>query len=137
MSETRSAVTEAAAAGPGAATERAAAEPTAEEAVDAAVDALKALAHPVRLRMVQMLAEGGGELCVCHFEEAFDLTQPTISHHLKLLREAGLLDTRRDGTWVHHRIRPETMSELAGLLGRWVEEGADAAACCGVDGDAS
>lgn len=135
MTETRSAVTEAAAAGPGpgAAAERATAEPTAEEAVDT----LKALAHPVRLRMVQMLAEGGGELCVCHFEEAFDLTQPTISHHLKRLREAGLLDTRRDGTWVHHRIRPQTMSELAGLLGRWVEEGAEAAACCGADGDAS
>lgn len=134
MTETRSAVTETAPApGPGAAAERAAAEP----ASDATVDALKALAHPVRLRMVQMLAEGGGELCVCHFEEAFDLTQPTISHHLKRLREAGLLDTRRDGTWVHHRIRPETMSELAELLGRWGEEGAEGAACCGADGDAS
>lgn len=98
-------------------------------ASEEAVEALKALAHPVRMRMVEMLADGGGELCVCHFEEAFDLTQPTISHHLKRLREAGLVDSRRDGTWIHHRIRRSAMAELAGRLEGWarapVEDG-----CC-------
>lgn len=99
-------------------------------ATDGAADVFKALAHPVRLRMVEMLAEGGGELCVCHFEESFDLTQPTISHHLKRLRDAGLLDSRQDGTWVHHRIRREAMSELAGLLEGWADEPEPAEACC-------
>ena len=94
------------------------------------VEALKALAHPVRLRMVEMLADGGGELCVCHFEEAFDLSQPTISHHLKRLREAGLVDSRRDGSWVHHRIRREAMAGLSGLLAEWAAGASDEGACC-------
>ena len=98
--------------------------------LDEVVDFLKALAHPVRLRMVEMLARGGGELCVCHFEESFDLTQPTISHHLKCLREAGLLDSRKDGTWVHHRIQPEAMSALASMLDGWAEGAGAAEACC-------
>lgn len=103
-----------------------AAVPTADEAVDA----LKALAHPVRLEMVRMLAEGGGELCVCHLGEAFDLAQPTVSHHLKRLRQAGLVDSRKDGTWVHHRIRPEAMAGLAALLEGWTEEASLDDGCC-------
>lgn len=95
-----------------------------------AVEVLKALAHPVRLRMVRMLAEGGGELCVCHFEEAFELTQPTISHHLKRLRDAGLVDSRRDGSWVHHRIRRETMADLSGLLAEWADGASGSDVCC-------
>ena len=100
------------------------------EAADEAADALKALAHPVRLRMVEMLAGGGGELCVCHFEEAFELTQPTVSHHLKRLREAGLVASRKDGTWVHHRLRREAISGLAALLDGWAEGAGTEEACC-------
>lgn len=95
-----------------------------------AADALKALAHPVRLEMVRMLAESGGELCVCHLGEAFDLAQPTISHHLKRLRQAGLVDSRKDGTWIHHRIRPEAMAGLAALLESWAEGAGPDEGCC-------
>lgn len=100
-------------------------------ASETAVDALKALAHPVRLRMVEMLAEGGGELCVCEFEEEFDLTQPTISHHLKRLREAELVDSRKDGTWVHHRLHPGAMAGLADLLEAWARAPEAPEGCCG------
>lgn len=97
---------------------------------EGAVDALKALADPVRLRMVEMLARGGGELCVCHFEEAFELTQPTISHHLKRLREAGLVDSRQDGTWVHHRLCREGVADLATLLDGWARDAVADDPCC-------
>lgn len=67
----------------------------------------KALAHPVRLRMVDLIHRGGGDICVCEFENYFDLKQPTISHHLKILRDAGLIRSRQDGTWVRHSIEKE------------------------------
>lgn len=75
---------------------------------------LKALAHPVRLRMVEMIRERG-EVCACEFEGHFDLTQPTLSHHLKALREAGLVASRREGVRSLHRIEPEAFAALA----RW------------------
>lgn len=78
---------------------------------------LKALAHPVRLRMVEMIRERG-EVCACEFEGHFDLTQPTLSHHLKTLREAGLVTSRRDGVRSLHRIEPEAFEALA----RWSRE---------------
>ena len=77
-------------------------------------DRLKALAHPVRLRMVEMIRERG-EVCACEFEGHFDLTQPTLSHHLKALREAGLVTSRRDGVRSLHRIEPEAFRAVA----RW------------------
>lgn len=77
-------------------------------------DRLKALAHPVRLRMVELIRERG-EVCACEFEGHFDLTQPTLSHHLKALREAGLLTSRRDGVRSLHRIEPEAFRAVA----RW------------------
>ena len=58
-----------------------------------------------------------GEICVCDLTPAFDLSGPTISHHLKTLREAGLVDAERRGTWVYYRARPGIMRQLAGLLG--------------------
>jgi ArsR family transcriptional regulator len=77
----------------------------------------KALADPVRLRLLSLIgAHAGGEACVCELAEAFDLTQPTISHHLRVLREAGLIDSERRGTWVYYRIRPETLSRLGELF---------------------
>jgi ArsR family transcriptional regulator len=79
---------------------------------------LKALADPVRLRLLSLVAShGAGEACVCDLNDAFDLSQPTISHHLKVLHEAGLLDRSKRGVWVYYRIRPEALANLSGLLG--------------------
>ncbi len=82
----------------------------------------KALGDPVRLRLLSMIASrAGGEVCVCELTPAFDLSQPTISHHLKLLREAGLVDSERRGTWVYYRLLPEATDRLAALLTRPAE----------------
>jgi ArsR family transcriptional regulator len=79
----------------------------------------KALGDPVRLRLLSMIASrAGGEVCVCDLTPAFDLSQPTISHHLKLLRQAGLIDSERRGTWVYYRLIPEMTDRLAGILTR-------------------
>ncbi|MFE1174379.1 ArsR/SmtB family transcription factor [Streptomyces sp. NPDC058773] len=79
----------------------------------------KALGDPVRLRLLSMIAsKAGGEVCVCDLTPAFDLSQPTISHHLKLLRQAGLIDCERRGTWVYYRLLPEMTDRLAGILTR-------------------
>ncbi|GAB2914039.1 metalloregulator ArsR/SmtB family transcription factor [Rhodococcus aerolatus] len=77
----------------------------------------KALGDPVRLRLVSMIAShDGGEACVCDLTPAFDLAQPTISHHLKVLREAGLLTCERRGTWVYYRVVPAALAQLAAVL---------------------
>ncbi|MFJ8158279.1 ArsR/SmtB family transcription factor [Streptomyces sp. NPDC094468] len=78
----------------------------------------KALGDPVRLRLMSMIASSGegGEVCVCELTPAFDLSQPTISHHLKLLRQAGLIDCERRGTWVYYRILPGVLDRLAAFL---------------------
>lgn len=79
--------------------------------------AFKALGDPVRLRLMSMIASApGGEACVCDLTPAFELSGPTISHHLKSLREAGLVDAERRGTWVYYRARPGIMRQLATLL---------------------
>lgn len=79
----------------------------------------KALGDPVRLRLLSMIASrAGGEVCVCDLTPAFDLSQPTISHHLKLLRQAGLIDCERRGTWVYYWLVPEMTDRLAGVLTR-------------------
>ncbi|WP_319463747.1 metalloregulator ArsR/SmtB family transcription factor [Micromonospora sp. RTP1Z1] len=79
--------------------------------------AFKALGDPVRLQLMSMIASAeGGEVCVCDLTPAFDLTGPTISHHLKTLREAGLVDAERRGTWVYYRVRPAILRQLAALL---------------------
>ena len=77
----------------------------------------KALGDPVRLRLLSMIASTDrGEVCVCDLTGAFDLTGPTISHHLKVLREAGLVDSDRRGTWVYYRLVPSALALLGGLL---------------------
>ncbi|HUF07736.1 MAG TPA: metalloregulator ArsR/SmtB family transcription factor [Rhodothermales bacterium] len=88
--------------------------------VDRLAAILKALAHPVRIRMVDLISRGGCEICVCEVEEHFDLKQPTISHHLRILRDAGLIRSRQDGTWVRHSIDAETFALAERLLGRLV-----------------
>ncbi|GAA3825329.1 ArsR/SmtB family transcription factor [Streptomyces chiangmaiensis] len=77
----------------------------------------KALGDPVRLRLLSMIASrAGGEVCVCDLTPAFDLSQPTISHHLKLLRQASLIDCERRGTWVYYWALPATLDRLAAFL---------------------
>ncbi|MFD3561870.1 ArsR/SmtB family transcription factor [Streptomyces sp. NPDC058686] len=89
-----------------------------EQAVELA-RVFKALGDPVRLRLLSMIASReGGEICVCDLTPAFDLSQPTISHHLKLLRQAGLIDCERRGTWVYYWLLPEMTDKLAGVLTR-------------------
>jgi ArsR family transcriptional regulator len=74
----------------------------------------KALGDPVRLRLLSLIAaRAGAEVCVCDLTDAFDVTGPTISHHLKVLRDAGLVDGQRRGTWVYYRIRPAALAALA------------------------
>src|SRR3954465_8943988 len=78
---------------------------------------LKALADPVRLRLVSLIAaSAGGEACVCDLNAAFDLTQATISHHLKVLHSAGLLDRDKRGVWVFYAVRPAALAAVADLF---------------------
>jgi ArsR family transcriptional regulator, arsenate/arsenite/antimonite-responsive transcriptional repressor len=77
----------------------------------------KALSDPVRLRLMSLIASHpGGEACVCEISATFDVSQPTISHHLKLLRSAGLLDCERRGTWVYYWVIPSALQQLSSLL---------------------
>jgi ArsR family transcriptional regulator, arsenate/arsenite/antimonite-responsive transcriptional repressor len=79
--------------------------------------AFKALGDPVRLRLLSMIVSAAdGEICVCELSEAFPLTGPTISHHLRILREAGLVRGARRGTWVYYRAIPGQLTRLAGVL---------------------
>jgi ArsR family transcriptional regulator len=75
----------------------------------------KALADPTRVAIVNRLA-GTAECCVCDLNAAFELSQPTISHHLKVLREAGLVESSRRGTWAYYRLVPEALDALRGAL---------------------
>ena len=77
----------------------------------------KAMADPVRLRLLSLIASHtGGEACVCDLTDTFNLTGPTISHHLKVLRESGLITGERRGTWVYYRIHPEVLARLSAVL---------------------
>ena len=76
----------------------------------------KALADPTRVAIVNRLA-AADEVCVCDFVAALDLAQPTVSHHLKVLRDAGLVESSRRGTWAFYRLVPEAVAELRQTLG--------------------
>ena len=92
------------------------AAPLSGEAAVELAPMFKALGDPVRLRLLSLIASAGSEACVCDLNDAFDLTQPTISHHLKVLREAGLVTSERRGTWVYYRHHPEALTRLAAVL---------------------
>jgi ArsR family transcriptional regulator len=81
---------------------------------------LKILGHPIRLQILDILARNEGEVCVCDLEAALPVKQPTISHHLRLLREAGLVDTMRQGLWAYYLLDREALESLrnrvSGLL---------------------
>ena len=89
---------------------------TAEQAVTLS-RRLKALADPARLRLVSMLAASpGGEACVCDLTEPLGLSQPTVSHHLKVLHDAGLLTREKRSTWAYYAVVPQALEALADLL---------------------
>jgi ArsR family transcriptional regulator len=77
----------------------------------------KALGDPVRLRLLSLIASHpGGQACVCEISSSFDVSQPTISHHLKMLRSAGLLGCERRGTWVYYWVIPAVLQQLSSIL---------------------
>ncbi|MDQ0808425.1 ArsR family transcriptional regulator [Streptomyces sp. B3I7] len=91
--------------------------PLGEEAAVGLSRMFKAMADPIRLRLLSMIAShAGGEACVCDLTGPFDVSQPTISHHLKVLREAGLVGSERRGTWVYYWIQPAALNQLSALL---------------------
>jgi ArsR family transcriptional regulator, arsenate/arsenite/antimonite-responsive transcriptional repressor len=93
-------------------------EPLSAQAATELAGMLKALSDPVRLRLLSVVASHtGGEACVCDISVGIDVTQPTISHHLKVLRTAGLLDSERRGSWVYYRVVPEALQKLSLVLG--------------------
>jgi ArsR family transcriptional regulator len=93
-------------------------EPLSGAAAERIAPLLKALADPVRLRLMSLIAShADGEACVCDLNDAFDLSQPTISHHLKVLHDVGLLERSKRGVWVYYRTRPDALSDLGALLG--------------------
>jgi ArsR family transcriptional regulator len=98
--------------------------PATVDAADRTADAalFRALGDPHRLAMVATLARAAGEVCVCDFTSGLPLNQPTVSHHLRILREAGLVTCERRGTWVYYRLAPGTGARLAGVLHALVPE---------------
>jgi ArsR family transcriptional regulator len=89
----------------------------------------KALGDPVRLRLLLLIAAPlEGEVCVCELVDAFDLAQSTISHHLKILRDAGLVESQRRGTWVYYWISPTARENFGSVLGPLLYE-TESAAC--------
>jgi ArsR family transcriptional regulator, arsenate/arsenite/antimonite-responsive transcriptional repressor len=76
----------------------------------------KALGDPIRLQLVDVLRKHAGKVCVCELVPLFELSQPTVSHHLKVLREAGLVDSERHGLWAYYYVIPEALEELAEWL---------------------
>jgi ArsR family transcriptional regulator, arsenate/arsenite/antimonite-responsive transcriptional repressor len=76
----------------------------------------KALADPVRLQLVDVLRKHAGKVCVCELVPLFDLSQPTISHHLKVLRDAGVVDSERRGLWAYYYVVPGALDELTAWL---------------------
>jgi ArsR family transcriptional regulator, arsenate/arsenite/antimonite-responsive transcriptional repressor len=93
---------------------------------------LKALAEPLRWRIVAALA--GEELCVCHLTEDLDVPQPLISHHLRILREAGIVDSERWRYWTYYRLRPDALADLSTAMAALADSSADSTTqrrpCC-------
>ncbi|XVV13433.1 ArsR/SmtB family transcription factor [Actinoplanes sp. CA-131856] len=87
------------------------------EAAGTLAQAFKALGDPIRLQLMSMIASApGGEICVCDLTPAFEISGPTISHHLKVLKESGLVTAERRASWVYYRAQPALMRRLSSLL---------------------
>src|SRR5881397_2266604 len=94
------------------------AEPLSTGQAEQMAPLLKALADPVRLRLLSLVAaHTDGEACVCDLNDAFDLSQPTISHHLKVLHEVGLLERTKRGVWVYYAVKREALADVGTLIG--------------------
>lgn len=93
-----------------------------DEEVDATARLFRVLGDPARIRILNALAVNGEPVCVCHLIEPLGLSQPTVSHHLKTLTAAGLLDREQRGKWAYFSLRPEAAERLTSLL--------DFKACC-------
>jgi ArsR family transcriptional regulator, arsenate/arsenite/antimonite-responsive transcriptional repressor len=92
-------------------------EPLPEAGAGELAALFKAVADPVRLRLLSLIAcHEGGESCVCDLLDAFDMTAPSVSYHLKILREAGLISSERRGTWVYYRVNPDVMARMSAVL---------------------
>jgi ArsR family transcriptional regulator, arsenate/arsenite/antimonite-responsive transcriptional repressor len=76
----------------------------------------KAISHPVRVQILDLISQGSGETCGCDIERHFDLTQPTISHHLKVLRDAGMITSEPRGVWIHHQVNSELIDRIHAYL---------------------
>jgi ArsR family transcriptional regulator len=76
----------------------------------------KALGDPIRLQLIDVLRKHAGEVCVCELTPLFDVSQPTVSHHLKVLREAGLVDSERRGLWAYYYVVPDALAEFAAWI---------------------
>src|SRR6266508_7039337 len=88
----------------------------AREQAERIADVAKALGDPIRLQLVDVLRKHAGEVCVCELAPLFDVGQPTISHHLKVLRDAGIVDSERRGLWAYYYVVPESLEELTAWL---------------------
>jgi ArsR family transcriptional regulator, arsenate/arsenite/antimonite-responsive transcriptional repressor len=92
-------------------------EPLDGEEAERLAGAMRVLADPARIRLLSLIASGpDGEACVCNLVEPLGLGQPTVSHHLKVLHQAGLLDRERRGRWVYYRVRPERLEPIREAL---------------------
>lgn len=108
-------------------------EPLTEDDAKGLAAVFKALSDPVRLRLLSLIASfDGGEACVCDLTGPFDVSQPTISHHLRVLREAGLIDCQRRGTWVYYWILPDALGRLGTLLSTDTAQSTDTAVTTGL-----
>jgi ArsR family transcriptional regulator len=87
-----------------------------ESEAEATADVFKALADPARVRIVNVLANSDQPVCVCHLIEPLGLSQPTVSHHLKKLTDAGLLEREQRGKWAYYALRPAAVAKLATVV---------------------
>ena len=81
-------------------------------------DVAKALGDPIRMQLVDVLGKHAGKVCVCELVPLFDLSQPTVSHHLKVLREAGIVGSERRGLWAYYYVNPDSLKELSSWLSK-------------------
>ena len=86
--------------------------------------AFKALGDESRLKMVKMIAEAE-DICACHLLDEFDFSQPTLSHHIKILCAAGLIECRKDGKWMHYSLNPDCIEDMRALLSELLEKSAN------------
>jgi ArsR family transcriptional regulator, arsenate/arsenite/antimonite-responsive transcriptional repressor len=96
------------------------------EQAERMAEVAKALGDPIRMQLVDVLRKHAGKVCVCELVPLFDLSQPTVSHHLKVLREAGIVGSERRGLWAYYYVLPEALAEL----GSWLVTGREEDRAC-------